>query len=302
MDSFAHALPASWSGLTAATAPYYPNLVMSRRSARIALALTLCVGAALIAQEQKRDGYKDTPLIPGQKWHVHDSDRPYPREVTPGANLGAPPSDAAVLFDGKDLSKWQQRGRGADRGKMLDAKWKVTDGYVEIVHNTGDLISRDKFGDCQLHVEWQEPAGIQGFSQERGNSGVYLMSRYELQVLDSYHAPTYADGQAGAIYGQFPPLVNPARPPGEWQSYDVIFETPRWDGDKLVKQAYMTLIYNGVLVQNHQALNGPTEYKVSLPYKKHETEEPLLLQDHASSRPVRYRNIWVRKIGTPDLQ
>ena len=281
---------------------YYPNLVMSKRIIGIASAIAVCLGAALVAQQEKRDGYKDTPLIPGQKWHVHDSDRPYPRAVTPGAASGAAPSDAVVLFDGKDLAQWQQRGRGADRGKMVDARWKVADGAVEIVHGTGDLVSREKFGDCQLHVEWQEPAGIQGFGQERGNSGVYLMSRYELQVLDSYRAPTYADGQAGAIYGQFPPLVNPARPPGEWQSYDVIFETPRWDGDKLVKKAVMTLLYNGVLVQNHMELNGPTEYRVSLPYKKHDPEEPLLLQDHSSSRPVRYRNIWVRKLTGYDQQ
>src|SRR5579872_3701908 len=155
---------------------------MSRRSALIAFA----IAASLCAQQEKRDGYKDTPLIPGQKWHVHDSDRPYPREVSPGADWNAAPSDAVVLFDGKDLSKWVQRGRGADRGKLVDAKWKVVDGAVEIVHGTGDLVSRDKFGDCQLHVEWLEPAGITGFGQERGNSGVYLMSRYELQVLDSY--------------------------------------------------------------------------------------------------------------------
>jgi hypothetical protein len=279
----------------------YPNLVMFKRGMRVGAIAALALGCAVFAQE-KRDGYKDTPLIPHQKWHVHDSDRPYPKEVTPGANWDAPPSDAVVLFNGKDLSKWTQRGRGADSGKMVAPKWKVVDGYIEIVHGTGDLISRDKFGDCQLHAEWQEPAGITGFSQERGNSGIYLMSRYEVQVLDSFHAPTYADGQAGAIYGQFPPLVNPARPPGEWQTYDVVFETPRWEGEKLVKPAYETLFYNGVLVQNHRALNGPTEYRVSLPYKKHDPEEPLLLQDHASSRPVRFRNIWVRKLNLEEQQ
>lgn len=254
------------------------------------------VAACLVAQQPKRDGYKDTPVLPGQKWHVHDSDRPYPADVTPGATVGAPPSDAIVLFDGKDLSKWVQHGRGADRAKMVDAKWKVQDGYMEIVHGTGDLYTRDSFGDCQLHVEWQEPEGIEGFSQERGNSGVYLMGRYEIQVLDNYHAATYADGMAGSIYGQWPPLVNPSRKPGEWQSYDVIFEGPRFDGDKLIKPAYETLLFNGVLVQNHQELNGPTEYKVVTPYKKQNAEEPLHLQDHSSSRPVRYRNIWIRKL------
>jgi hypothetical protein len=269
------------------------------RFRRINQALLLVGGVAvgLVAQQVHRDGYKDTPILPNQKWHVHDPDRPYPPEVTPGATVGAAPSDAVVLFDGKDLSKWQQRGSGADRGKMVDAKWKVQDGYMEIVHGTGDLVSRDKFGDCQLHVEWQEPEGIQGESQERGNSGVYLMSRYEIQVLDNYHAATYADGMAGAIYGQWPPLVNPSRKPGEWQSYDVVFEGPRFDGDTVPRPAYETLFFNGVLVQNHQALNGPTEYKVVLPYKKHNPEEPLVLQDHASSRPVKYRNIWIRRLA-----
>jgi hypothetical protein len=255
------------------------------------------IAVALIAQQPHREGYKDTPILPNQQWHVHDPDRPYPPDVTPGATPGAPPSDAIVLFDGKDLSKWMQHGRGADRGKTMDAKWKVQDGYMEIVHGTGDLFTRDKFGDCQLHVEWQEPEGIQGVGQERGNSGVYLMSRYEIQVLDNYHAATYADGMAGAIYGQWPPLVNPSRKPGEWQSYDVVFEGPRFEGDKVVRPAYETLLFNGVLVQNHRELNGPTEYRIVLPYKKHNPEEPLQLQDHSSSRPVRYRNIWIRKLA-----
>ncbi len=257
----------------------------------------LALAVALVAQQVHRDGYKDTPIIPHQQWHVHDSDRPYPPDVTPGATPGAPPSDAVVLFDGKDLSKWMQRGRGADRGKILDAKWKVQDGYMEIVHGTGDLISRDAFGSCQLHVEWQEPEGIQGESQERGNSGIYLMSQYEIQVLDNYHAATYADGMAGAIYGQWPPLVNPSRKPGEWQTYDVIFTAPKFEGEKVVRPAYETLIFNGVLVQNHQELNGPTGYRVVTPYKRHNAEEPLLLQDHSSSRPVKYRNIWIRKLA-----
>jgi len=266
------------------------------------LAILASIAVCLVAQQAHREGYKDTPILPNQKWHVHDPDRPYPPDVTPGAAPGAPPSDAIVLFDGKDLSRWMQHGRGADRGKTIDAKWKVQDGYMEIVHGTGDLFTRDKFGDCQLHVEWQEPEGIQGVGQDRGNSGVYLMSRYEIQVLDNYHAPTYADGMAGAIYGQWPPLVNPSRKPGEWQSYDIVFEGPRFEGDKVARPAYETVIFNGVLVQNHRELNGPTEYKVVLPYKKHNPEEPLQLQDHASSRPVRYRNIWIRKIGQPDVR
>lgn len=264
-----------------------------QRTSLILLAIG-CAAVALVAQ-QKRDGYKDTPILPGLKWHVHDPDRPYPHEVTPAAQPGGAPSDAIVLFDGKDLSQWEQRGRGADRGKMIAPKWTLRDGYVEVNHGTGDLLTKEKFGTCQLHVEWQEPSGIQGESQERGNSGVYLMSTYEVQVLDSYHSPTYADGQAGAIYGQWPPLVNPARPPGEWNVYDIVFDAPQFDGDKVVKPAYLTLFFNGVVVHDHTALNGPTDYRVSRPYKPH-GEMPLLLQDHASSRPVRYRNIWIRRL------
>jgi len=260
------------------------------QATRFAVALAVCASALLIAQ-QKRDGYKDTPILPGQKWHVHDPDRPYPKAVTPAAAPGGAPSDAIVLFDGRDLSKWTQKDR---QGNPVDPKWTVRDGYVEVKHGTGDLITRESFGSCQLHIEYQEPEGIVGESQERGNSGVYLMSTYEIQVLDSYRAATYADGQAGAIYGQWPPLVNPARPPGEWNVFDVAFEAPQFDAGKVVKPAYITLFFNGVIVHNHMALNGPTEWRVILPYKPH-GELPLKLQDHASSRPVRYRNIWIRR-------
>lgn len=135
------------------------------------MALAAVVAIALTAQQAHRDGYKDTPVLPNQKWHVHDPDRPYPPDVTPGAIPGAAPSDAIVLFDGKDLSKWTQRGRGTDRGKMVDAKWKVQDGYMEIVHGTGDLVTRDSFGDCQLHVEWQEPEGIEGQARSAATVG-----------------------------------------------------------------------------------------------------------------------------------
>jgi hypothetical protein len=271
----------------------------SSKTACVLCILTAALAAVLAAQQAKHDGYKDTPILPGQTWHVHDSDRPNPREIEPGATPYAPPSDATVLFDGKDLSKWAQQGTGADKGKMVAAKWKVEHGYIEVAPGTGDLYTREKFGDCQLHIEWQEPANISGESQERGNSGVYIMSLYEIQVLDSYHSPTYADGQAGAIYGQWPPLVNPARKPGEWQSYDVVFEAPRFEGEKLTRRAFMTLFYNGVLVHNHQPLNGPTEYRVVLPYKPH-GDEPLRLQDHGTTQPVRYRNVWIRKLGSYD--
>jgi hypothetical protein len=248
--------------------------------------LTLAgLAAALYAQQ----GYKDTPILPGQPWHVHDPDRPHPHAVTPGAEPGAPPSDAMVLFDGKDLSKWEQH----DHGKTVDAKWKVEAGYFEVAAGTGDLISRDRFGDCQLHVEWSEPTTVRGSSQNRGNSGVYLQGLYEMQVLDSYNQPTYADGQAAAIYGQWPPLVNPIRPPGQWNTYDIVFEAPKFEGERLVKSAFVTFFFNGIVVHNRKELNGSTEHRALGTYKPH-GDEPLLLQDHG--HPVRYRNIWIRSV------
>ena len=174
----------------------------------------LFAAAALSAQPRPGAdlGFTDTPVLPGQKWHVHDPARPYPPVVTPGAKPGDPPSDAIVLFDGKDLSKWAQAGRGADAGKTVDAKWPVKDGYFEVGPGTGPLMTREKFGDIQLHIEWSEPPDVKGSSQGRGNSGVLVMGLYEIQVLDTYHNPTYADGHAAAIYGQWPPLANVARP------------------------------------------------------------------------------------------
>ena len=257
---------------------------------------------ALAQQPQSKPGdlgFTDTPMLPNLPWHVHDPARPHPKVVTPGATPGAAPSDAFVLFDGKDLSKWNQEGRGADRGKMVDAQWKLGDGYFEVAGGTGNLLSREKFGDCQLHVEWSSPAVIKGTSQGRGNSGVLIMSRYEIQVLDAYNNPTYADGQAGAIYGQWPPLANPARKPGEWNTYDILFEAPRFEGDKLVKPAYATVLYNGVMVHHHKELMGPMVYRQVAHYTPHAPEEPLMLQDH-NGDAVRYRNIWIRRPANYD--
>ena len=266
---------------------------------RALAAAAACFAAALVAQQQNPDlGFKDTPMLPGQPWHVHDPDRPHARLVSPGATPGAPPSDAMVLFDGKDLSKWAQQGRGADRGKIVDARWKVQDGYFEVLPRSGDMFTRDKFGDCQLHIEWLEPPNISGRSQDRGNSGVYFMSRYEIQVLDAWNNPTYADGQAAAIYGQWPPLVNPARKPGEWNVYDIAFEAPRFENGKLVKPGYQTVFYNGVLVHLHKEILGPSTYRDVARYTPHGAEEPLLLQDHG--HPVRFRNVWIRRIGEYD--
>lgn len=235
-------------------------------------------------------GYADTPVLPGQPWKVHDIARPRPAVVTPGPRPGDPPSDAVVLFNGRDLSAWT-----SSKGP---ARWKVENGYVECVGRTGDLISREKFGDAQYHIEWSAPTLIDGDSQWRGNSGVLIMGRYEIQVLDSWDNPTYADGQAGAIYGQWPPLVNPCRRPGEWNVYDIFWQAPKFEANKLVKPAYVTVVFNGVLVHHHQDVTGPMAHRAVRQYAPHAPEEPLALQDH-DTRP-RYRNIWVRRLKPYD--
>jgi hypothetical protein len=271
-----------------------------RRTAFIVIAVMATgLGITCFAQVL-REGYKDTPVLPEQKWMVHDSDRPYPRAVTPGAVVGAPPSDAIVLFDGKDLSQWVQMDNKRLTGKPIDPKWPVKDGYFEVGAGTGSLFSKDKFGDCQLHIEWQEDEKLFGTGQNRGNSGIYLMGLYEVQILDSYRAATYADGQAGSLYGQWPPMVNPIRKSGEWQAYDIVFEAPKWNGDKLVSPAYMTVFFNGVVVHNRQKLNGPSAHRAVQPYKSTATEERLIIQDHNPNFPIRFRNIWIRKLNGYD--
>ena len=197
---------------------------------KLTLTIWLAISAAItLAQSVNHNlGFTDTPMLPGLPYHVHDPSRPHPPVVTPAAEPGGAPSDAIVLFDGKDLSKWSGHPSSITRaGQAGPAEWKVESGYIEVVPGTGDISTKEKFGDCQLHVEWAAPAEVKGNSQARGNSGVLLMGRYEVQVLDSFDNPTYADGQAGAIYGQWPPLANPARKPGEWQIYDIVFEAPR---------------------------------------------------------------------------
>ena len=236
-------------------------------------------------------GYTDTSVIPGSKWRVHDGDRPQPRVVTPGGACGSPPSDAVVLFDGSDLAQWIGRDGG-------DAAWKVENGYME-VNGTGDISTRAHFGDCQLHLEWATPEEVVGDSQGRGNSGVFLLGLYEIQVLDSFDNRTYADGSASAIYGQYPPLVNASRGPGEWQSYDVIFESPSWDGDRLVKGTHLTVIHNGIVVHHRQRAVGPTGHRDLANYDTpHADTGPLQLQDHGD--PVRFRNIWMRHLTAYD--
>ena len=242
------------------------------------------------------DGFTDTPMLPGLPWHVHDPARPHPRVVVPGATVGAAPSDALVLFDGRDLSRWAHHDAS---GNLLTPKWIVRDGYVETGAGAGSLYTRERFGDVQLHVEWASPAVVTGNSQGRGNSGVFLMGLYEIQVLDSHDNRTYADGQAGAIYGQWPPIVNVARKSGEWQSYDIVFEAPRFEDGKLAKPAFLTVFWNGVVVHNRKEVMGPTVYRNVARYAEpHSTELPLMLQDHRN--PVRYRNVWIRRLGGYD--
>lgn len=206
-----------------------------------------------------------------------------PPVVTPGKN-GAPPSDAIVLFDGKDLNQWR-----SENGSQ--AKWKVGDGYFEVT-KTGSILTRQEFGDAQLHIEWAAPEQVAGEGQSRGNSGVYFQGRYEVQVLDSFNNRTYPDGQAGAIYKIAAPLVNASRKPGEWQTYDIIFRAPRKTADGAIKPGYLTVFHNGILIQDHVELKG--EATTSAAFQGTAPVGPLMLQDHGS--PVRYRNIWIREL------
>ena len=232
---------------------------------------------------------------PDPNWIDHDRTRPLPPVVTPGTastpdKAGTAPSDAVVLFDGKDLSQWSDMD-----GKPT--KWIVRDGYMECVKGSGYVRTVQNFGDCQLHVEWATPTPAHGEGQGRGNSGVFFgRDRYEVQVLDSYESKTYADGSAGSIYGQYPPLVNVCRPPGEWQTYDILYTAPRFgDAGKLVSPARITAIHNGVLIQNNVELTGPTGWINRAPYLAHPEKQPIAFQDHGN--PVRYRNVWVRELG-----
>jgi hypothetical protein len=222
---------------------------------------------------------------------IHSLTRPQPPVVDPGAYPGMrmPPSDAIVLFDGHSLGEWRSAERAGE------PRWMVTDGYMEVIAGAGNIVTIRGFGDVQLHVEWLAPLPVEGEGQDRGNSGVFLMRTYEIQVLDSYENPTYPDGQASAIYGQYPPLVNASRPPGEWQTYDVLFHRTRFDANgKATSRARMTILYNGVLVQDNVELTGPTAHKNRPPYVAHADHLPLMLQDHGDA--VRFRNIWIREL------
>ena len=213
---------------------------------------------------------------------------PVPSIVTPGKTAQDAPSDAIILFNGKDLSAWN-----GEKGKA--AGWMVADGAFTVVKGSGMITSKQSFGDCQIHIEWRAPSVVKGEGQGRGNSGIFLMGKYELQVLDNYNNKTYSNGQAASIYKQLIPLANACREPGEWQTYDVVFTAPRFSSTgTLQSAARITVIHNGVLVQNNASIWGGTEY-IGIPeYKLHGTKEPISLQDHGDA--VSFRNIWVREL------
>lgn len=251
----------------------------------------LSVAAYHLAREALADEgpnwSKGLPRQHHSKWLVLDDDRPKPPDVTPAAQPGGPPSDAVVLFDGKDLSRW-------------NGQWKVENGYMEI-NGTGSISSKEEFGDCQIHLEYMAPTPVKGKSQARGNSGVIIMGRYEIQVLDNHENETYAEGYNGAVYGQHPPLVNPARKPGEWQTYEIVFRRPRYKDGAVVESGRVTVFLNGVLVQHDAEIYGPVVYRQLASYPKEKpgeepTKGPLVLQDHGDKQTPRFRNIWVRKL------
>jgi len=250
----------------------------------------LATGCHTPKAEKKAEQQAATQVAParGQPFVPLTEEIPAPKQEPRMVDPGPPPSDATILFDGKDLSQW----RGAKPNEP--AKWKLGDGFME-VNGTGPISTKQEFGDCQLHVEWATPAEVKGEGQGRGNSGVFLQSRYELQVLDSWNNKTYFHGQAGSIYKEYAPLVNVSRKPGEWQTYDVIYHAPRFDSNGGVeKAATITVLQNGVLVQDNVEIKGHTAHVGVHKYESHPLKQPLMLQDHHN--PVRYRNIWIRQL------
>lgn len=251
--------------LVALFATFRARAILAGTAGALAAATLFCANAAV-------------PWVSGIPW-------PEPKVVDPGPS-GGPPSDAIVLFDGKSMSQWQ----GGE-------KWPVHDGCATAAANY--VHTKRAFGDCQLHLEWATPDKVVGNGQERGNSGVFLMGLYEVQILDSFRNPTYCDGQAAAVYKQHPPLVNACRGPGQWQTYDIIFEAPRFSaGGKLLRPAYLTVLQNGVVVQNHYELQGAAAWDHAPTYTPHAAKLPLALQYHGN--PVRFRNIWIRELSASD--
>jgi hypothetical protein len=253
------------------------------------LLVLLLTGLMLRQVPPGKLGYDDTPMQPDGKWRIHDGTRPQPPVVTPAPTgpFTPPPEDATVLIGaGADLSAWRM-GNGAP------ATWPINDGVAQ--SGKGMIFTKADFVDFQLHVEFRTPAAVKGDGQDRGNSGVYLLARFEVQVLDSYRNPTYPDGQAAAMYGQFPPLVNASRPPGEWQVYDIFFTAPRFAASKALEQpAIVTVIHNGVVVHHARPFWGATTHRAIIPYAPNMATGPIGLQDHGN--PVHFRNVWIRPL------
>lgn len=280
---------------------------MLKRNIFLIAALALIHFTACRAQDATQADWQE--LEKTKPWLATEQWEPVPEKVNPGV-LNAPPSDAIVLFDGKDLSKWQKPKYGygvnmetvaaiikakTENPQFSEAKWQVKDGAMIVQPGTGAIETKQAFGDCQLHIEWLSPVDEGKEGQGYGNSGVFLMGLYEIQVLNSYENKTYPNGQAGSLYKQSMPLVNASRPPGEWQSYDIVFEAPRFkQNGGLEKPAYITVFHNGILIQNHVELKGPCIYIGQPEYTQHPEKMPLLLQDHSDK--VRFRNIWIREI------
>jgi Domain of Unknown Function (DUF1080) len=265
---------------------------MAMTKTKLSVLGALIVTAAASAQ-QAPIGYDDTPMQPNGRWRVHDGTRPYPPIVTSAAQDSSPaPSDAIVLLGPADnLDAWQMQD-GAP------ASWMMKAGVLQT--GKGMLRTKEQFTDVQLHVEFATPAEVKGDSQQRGNSGVFLLGHFEIQVLDSYRNITYPDGQAASMYGQYPPLVNAARAPGQWQTYDIVFNAPRFSTDrKLETPAIVTVLHNGVVVHHATPFWGPTRHRSVLPYTPAMASGPIALQDHGN--PVRYRNIWVRRLRGYDV-
>ncbi len=274
-------------------------------SAVCVLLTTYTVWEDAFADDSKGDKHaawhKGLPKQYHSKWFVHDLNRPKPTKVAPAAKPCDAPADAIVLFDGTDLSKWMKRN-GAD------AEWTVKDGYAELNH-TRSIMTRQKFGDCQLHLEFRTPTPPGKKDQHRGNSGIIFMNRYEMQVLDNHDNPTYADGYVGAVYGQHPPLANACRAPGEWQTYDIIFRRPRLELDgkdvKVIEPGRFTAFLNGVLVQHNAEIYGPVRWRDRAKYQGRDVVDEkgkpivadhLQIQDHGDRQKMRFRNIWIRPL------
>ncbi len=262
------------------------------------LVLGPAAAAALGAASTGTPFYGDPPDRT-HPWAIHDRNRPQPPRVEPGtpstqAQPGKPPSDAIVLFDGTaaSLAKWESDTKPGTPPEP--SKWIVKDGAMECVPKSGYIRTKEQFGDCHLHVEWSAPVKVQGDSQGRGNSGIFLMGLAEVQVLDNYDNPTYADGFAASVYGIAPPLANALRPPGEYQSIDIVFRRPLYRDGKLIDPGYITVFCNGVLVQDHTPLEGPGGHMKRSVARPFPDRGPLKLQDHGN--PVRFRNIWYRPL------